>query len=244
MRTPRLFVECTLGPGRRLALPPEAARHAARVLRLAPGAAVRLFDGTGGEYPARIVAVARERVEVELGALDARECESPLAVTLAQGISRGERMDYTVQKAVELGVGRIVPIAAERSTVRLDAERAAKRVEHWRRVAIGACEQCGRNRVPDIEPVQELDAWLARLPATGLRLLLQPEASEPLAALDIAPPVTLLVGPEGGLSGAERESAAAAGFTAARLGPRVLRTETAALVALTLLQTRAGDLAS
>jgi 16S rRNA (uracil1498-N3)-methyltransferase len=168
--------------------------------------------------------------------------ESPLTVTLAQGISSGERMDYTIQKAVELGVCEIQPIACERSVVRLAPERAAKRVAHWQAIAAAACEQCGRNVVPPVLPVVPLARWLATLPSDALRITLSPDGATTLRALsDVPARILLLVGPEGGLSPAERQDAQNAAFTAARLGPRVLRTETAAITALAAMQTLWGD---
>jgi 16S rRNA (uracil1498-N3)-methyltransferase len=227
------------------ALAREQAHHVARVLRLAAGDPVTLFDGRGVEYSAVIAHVAKSRVTLSVGEPQQVSRESPLAVTLAQAMSSGERMDYTVQKAVELGIAQIRPLATERSVVRLDAERAIKRVEHWQAVVIAACEQCGRNSVPQVLPVMEFTGWLAdatREEATGIRLLLSPSAA--VALHELSRPsgaVTLLAGPEGGLSPQEQRTAQAAGFTAVRLGPRVLRTETAALAALAAMQALWGD---
>lgn len=243
MRIPRLHIENPLAEGQRLQLPPESARHAVQVLRLQAGAAVRLFDGRGGEYAATVLGAGRRGLELEVGAHAPRECESALEICLLQGISRGERMDYTIQKAVELGVSTIWPLACERSTVRLQGDRAHRRLQHWQRVAIAACEQCGRNRIPAIEAVRSLPEALGALSPGGMKLTLAPDAPDALAGLQPAGPVRLLVGPEGGLSPSERQCAARAGFRPAALGPRVLRTETAALVALAVLQARGGDLA-
>jgi 16S rRNA (uracil1498-N3)-methyltransferase len=240
---PRFYVApefVSLAPGARLALPESAAHHAVRVLRLGAGDTVTLFDGTGGEYAAAITTAART-VEVKLGQLDPVERESPYTVELAQGISSGDKMDFTVQKAVELGAIAISPVIAERSVVKLSGERADKRVAHWQQVAIAACEQCGRNRVPLVNPIETLDRFLARClearlaaPDNGATsLLLSPRATRPLRALsrpDRA--LQLLVGPEGGFSEGEELAARAAGFEAVSLGRRVLRTETAALGAL------------
>jgi 16S rRNA (uracil1498-N3)-methyltransferase len=224
-------------------LSPEASHHLLHVLRLASGDAVVIFDGNGHEFDATIQRVSKSGMRVKLGPARAIDRESPLEVTLAQGISSGDRMDYTIQKAVELGVHAIQPLTTERSVVRLDAARAAKRIAHWRSVVIAACEQCGRNRVPEIAPVSALPAWLGSLSAGSLRLTLSPKASVRLATLDRGDtaPIILLVGPEGGLAPREEDAAAIAGFTAVRLGPRVLRTETAAVAALAALQTLWGD---
>lgn len=240
----RLYVTGELTPGRECALPPAQAHHATRVLRLKAGDAVTLFNGDGAEFGAIVARVAGNAVTVRVG--DARGCvrESPLEIMLGQALSSGERMDYTVQKAVELGVAAIHPLAAARSVVRLAGARAEKRVAHWQAVAIAACEQCGRNRVPPVAPVAELAAWLAR-PAGGegaLRLLLSPAGGARLRELPRpAAAVVLLAGPEGGFTPGEEAVARACGFTAVRLGPRVLRTETAAVAALAALQALWGD---
>lgn len=245
MNLPRFFCPLALSAGVSVDLPESAARHAARVLRLRSGDDLTLFDGRGGEYAARIAQVERERVRVDVLTWDARECESPLALTLVQALQAGEKMDLTVQKAVELGVGRIVPVLARRSVVRLDGARAARRVEHWRGVAASACEQCGRNRVPDVAELQGLERWLAQpAPAGALRLMLAPGAGHTLATLAPPPPgspIELLIGSEGGLAPEEMHAAAQAGFVAVGLGPRVLRTETAGLAALAAIHARWGD---
>lgn len=223
-------------------LPPEAAHHAAKVLRLKDGDHIVLFDGRGGEYPAVITGMAKQSVSVEISPKLERECESSLKVTLAQGISGGDKMDFTLQKAVELGVAHIQPIACERSVVKLSGDRAEKRLRHWRQVVISACEQCGRNRVPEVAPILSLHDWLGTLNGEELRLTLAPGA--PGGLKDLGPPavpVTLLIGPEGGLAPGEMTAAASQGFTSVRLGPRVLRTETAALAALAAMQALWGD---
>jgi 16S rRNA (uracil1498-N3)-methyltransferase len=224
-------------------LPPEASHHLLHVLRLASGDVVVIFDGNGHEYDATIHRVSKSGISVKLGSARSIDRESPLQVTLAQGISSGDRMDYTIQKAVELGVYAIQPLTTERSVVRLDATRAVKRIAHWRSVAVAACEQCGRNRVPEIAPVSALAGWLGTLSPGPLRLTLSPNASSKLATLDRnnSARIILLVGPEGGLAPREEADALTAGFTAVRLGPRVLRTETAAVAALAALQTLWGD---
>jgi len=241
VRVPRVHLAQPLAPGVEVALDAAAARHLTRVLRLRPGGALALFNGDGCEYRARLLDAARVRVE----SADRPRTESPLKITLAQGIARGTRMDYIVQKAVELGVHALAPLATERSVVRLDATRGAARLAHWRAVAVSACEQSGRVRVPEIGAPQTLAQWLDTAPA-GLRWLLDPQAAEGPAAGE-APAgdgVVLLIGPEGGLSPAEIECARGAGFRGIRLGPRVLRTETATVAALTTLQLQWGDLAT
>lgn len=221
----------------------DAAHYLTRVLRVQPGDAVTLFDGRGGEYPATVAAVAKHAVQLNVADRVAVDRESPLAVQVAQGISSGERMDYTVQKAVELGVRRIQPLATERSVVHLDRERAAKRVAHWQSIAVAACAQCGRNEVPEIAPVMSYAGWLGSLDRdAALRLLLSPRAARRLHDLARPPQgVWLLCGPEGGLAPAEQRDAEHAGFSGVRLGPRVLRTETAALAALAAMQALWGD---
>lgn len=200
-----------------------------------------IFNGEGGEYTAHIVQIEKRRVVVSLGEFLPTDVESPLRITLAQGISRGERMDYTLQKAVELGITTIVPLVTEHCVVELKGERQEKRLEHWRGIITGACEQCGRNKLPELLPVMTLAAWLAR-PGEGARLLLDHRAAGGINSLAAASSFTLLVGPEGGLSPHEQQQALLSGYQGVRLGPRVLRTETAALVALAALQTRFGDL--
>lgn len=243
MDSPRFFCAIPLSPGAHFLLPPGPARHAARALRLGPGDRLTLFDGRGGEYAASIERVDRDEVAVRVGAFRPREAESPLALTLVQALQAGDKMDLTVQKAVELGVVRIVPVIARRSVVRLAGERAARRVAHWRGVAESACEQCGRNRVPQIDEIVPLADWLGALPAAAgdCRLMLAPGAARTLALLPPPPAATLLVGAEGGLDPVECAAARAAGFDAVRLGPRVLRTETAGMAALAAMQALWGD---
>jgi len=228
----------------RCPLPPGQAHHVARVLRLKAGDTLTLFDGRGGEYEAVIARVSERGVTLDIGERRTVDRESPLAITLGQGISSGERMDYTVQKAVELGVAMIQPLETSRSIVRFDRARARKREAHWQSIAIAACEQCGRNRVPEVAPVTSLRDWLGQGGAAGaeLSVLLSPDAPVPLAGLP-APrrSACLLAGPEGGLTPEEEQDALRCGFTAARLGPRILRTETAALAALAAMQTLWGD---
>jgi 16S rRNA (uracil1498-N3)-methyltransferase len=241
MSSPRFYLGQTLAPGARFSLPPGPARHAARALRLAAGDTLTLFNGRGGEYAARIDRINKDEVAVSVTGFSAIERESGLSVMLAQGISGGERMDYTLQKAVELGVSGIQPIAARRSVVKLAAERADKRVAHWQGVVASACEQCGRNRVPRVEPPLSLAVWLGGRPV-GRLLFLSPRAASSLAALARPEgPQILVAGPEGGFEPDEIAALESASATPVRLGPRVLRTETAALAALAAMQTLWGD---
>jgi 16S rRNA (uracil1498-N3)-methyltransferase len=244
MRLIRVHVEDALAAGARIALRGTAATHVRRVLRLESGDAVTLFNGDGSDYPARIGALHRNAVEVEITGRAPARAESPLAVTLVQGIARTERMDLVVQKATELGVTAIVPVATVRSVVKLDADSRARKSAHWRGIAIAACEQCGRAVVPRLREPMTLESWLAAPTAAGTRrLLLSADAEHSLIdAAKGANQVELLVGPEGGLAEDERKAAERAGYCAGRLGPRILRSETAALAALAVLQAAAGDL--
>lgn len=239
----RVHVPKALAPGALVALPSAVSHHLTRVLRQAIGDDIVIFN-EGCEFSAVITRIDGHGVTVKLGSGAAVDRETPLACTLAQAISSGERMDLTLQKAVELGVARVRPLYSERSVVRLDAERAAKRVAHWRQVVISSCEQCGRNIIPELAAPMPIVEWLGALPpveAGELRVLLSPHAHARFA--DLPPPraVTLLAGPEGGFTSVESELALMRGFSALRLGPRVLRTETAALAALASLQTLWGD---
>lgn len=240
MNSPRFYCREALAPGAHVELPEPVARHV-RVLRLPPAAPIVLFDGRGGEYAATLERIERDRVVAAIGAWEDVERESALAVTLVQALQTGDKMDYTIQKAVELGVHTVVPVESRRSVLRLAGDRAGKRVAHWQGVAAAACEQCGRNRVPVVAPLEKLDHWLARPAGDALRLMLAPGADTTLAALPPAREVHLLVGAEGGLDPQEVIAARQAGFQAVRLGPRVLRTETAGLAALAALQTLWGD---
>ena len=246
MREVRVHLDLPLASGRRIALPPQAAQHVTRVLRLRSGAALTVFDGRGGEYAATLELAGRGAATVEIGEHRVIERESPLRITLLQGLARGERMDWVVQKATELGVQRIVPVATARSVVQLDAERGSKRTDHWLAVAAAACEQCGRNTLPEIAAPLALEAALREAAATGLRLALHPDSGESLRnVLEVdpaRPEVALLIGPEGGLDEAEIALTMQAGFRVVHLGPRVLRTETAGVAALAALQCLAGDL--
>ena len=241
MNQPRFYCREALSPGAHIELPEPVARHAVRVLRLPPGAEIALFDGRGGEYSARIERIEKDRVMVSLGAWLDRECESSLDLTLIQAVQAGDKMDYTIQKAVELGVSRIVPVDSRRSVIRLSGDRAAKRVAHWQGVAAAACEQCGRNQVPYVASLERLEHWLARPAHGALRLMLSPVADVTLSVLPPAEKVELLIGAEGGLDPQEILAATQAGFQGVRLGPRVLRTETAGLAAVAALQALWGD---
>lgn len=240
--TSRFFCPQPLAPNSRAELPAAAAHHALRVLRLSVGDDVTLFNGEGGEYPGRIAEAGRV-VRVQLGDWHAVERESPLDMTLAQALPSGDKMDFVVQKAVELGVARIQPLLAARSVVRLSGERAARRVEHLRQVAISACEQCGRNRLPEIAPILDLRQWLGQLAQDNeiWRMLLSPQGGRRPREL-AGRRFLLLVGPEGGLDKEEAAAARLAGFADLSLGPRILRTETAGPAALAALGALHGDL--
>lgn len=241
---PRFYCPLHLATSRSVCLPPEAAHHALRVLRVRVGDELVLFDGQGGEYPGRVTEAGRV-LRVELDDWLDVERDAPLALTLAQALPAGDKMDWVVQKAVELGAAAIQPLQAKRSVVRLagDRERAEKRTTHWQQVAVSACEQCGRNRLPKIGTLLDLPHYLAQpagenetrlllAPQHGARL---PELPRPLGA------VTLLIGPEGGFDEAEEKAALSVGFQAVTLGPRVLRTETAGLAAMAAIMALWGD---
>lgn len=240
MRVPRIYTGQDLTGQRELTLDPGPSAHLARVLRMGPGQPVCLFDGRGGEYEATITYADKRAVSVELTAHHPRELESPLAIELAIGVSRGGRMDWVLQKATELGVQRIVPLVTERTEVRLRGERAAKKLAHWHQVTISACEQCGRNSLPEVLPLCSWRDWLRECDAPR-RFVLHHRAA-PSGNATAPTRIALAVGPEGGLSDSEIEEALAAGFEALTLGPRVLRTETAPLAALAILQARWGDM--
>jgi len=244
MRLIRVHVDDALAAGARIALRGTAANHVRRVLRFEIGDAVTLFNGDGSDYPARIGAMNRDTVEVEVTGRASARAESPLAVTLVQGIARTERMDLVVQKATELGVAAIVPVATARSVVKLDGDNRARKMAHWRGIAIAACEQCGRAVVPRLGEPMTLESWLAAPATVGTRrLLLSADAEHSLVdTAKGASQVELLIGPEGGLADDERQAAERAGYRAGRLGPRILRSETAALAALAVLQSTGGDL--
>ncbi|MEC5398228.1 16S rRNA (uracil(1498)-N(3))-methyltransferase [Uliginosibacterium sp. H1] len=243
--TARFHCPVAISVGVEMPLPEEAAHHAARVLRLAEGDAVVLFDGEGGEYAARLVRVGRE-VWVRVESHAAADRESPLTVSLVQGLAVADKMDWIVQKATELGVAAVHPVAASRSVMKLTGDRADKRVAHWQGVAVAACEQSGRNRVPVVSPVRSLAQWLADWRAgagkAGQCWVLDPQGAIPLARMaPPAGPVALLIGPEGGWTEQELVAIRGAGAQAVTLGPRILRTETAGLAALAAMQGLWGD---
>ena len=244
MRLTRVHVPGPLSAGGRQTIEGDAANHIARVLRLEPGDPLTVFDGRGGEYSARIDAVRKGAVVIEVLQRSASERESPLSLTLAQGVSRGERMDWVVQKVTEIGVTRIIPVTTERTVVKLDAKQSERKLLHWQGIAVAACEQSGRTRIPAITPPIALQDFLSRSnEERATRVLLSPSGT--LRVNDLSAPdraILVLIGPEGGLAEAEHRRALDAGFLAVRLGPRVLRTETAAVAALTLLQHQFGDL--
>ena len=242
MRVVRHFVDLPLLTAAEIELPEAAVAHLVRVLRLGAGDRVVVFNGDGHDYEAELVEVGKRGARARVLSRRAVDSESPLAITLAQGIARGEKMDLILQKASELGVARVAPVVTERTEVRLDAERADKRVAHWRGVLASACEQSGRARLPELLPPQALGNFLAT-EGSARRLVLDPAAGSTLAQLQLAPgeSLCLLVGPEGGLSERDLAAARAAGFGGLRLGPRILRTETAALAAIAGLNALYGD---
>jgi len=240
MPLPRIHCDQRLGPGAQFALAPEAAQHVGKALRLKAGDAIAVFDGRGGEYDATIQRIEKDRVEVKVGGWRDVDLESRVRVGLVHGLPEADKMDWVIQKAVELGVAWIQPLVCERSVVRLSGERAARREAHWRRVAVAACEQSGRNRIPEVRPTLGFQSWIAATAATP-RWMLEP-SGVPIAAKP-APTEAfeLLVGPEGGLSDRERELALSQGCEPVSLGPRTLRTETAPIAALAAIHALWGD---
>ncbi len=242
MRIPRFYCPQLRQDQQVLDLPDTVHRHAVQVLRLRPGSVIRLFDGKGLEFQAELTQVEKRHSQVQLMTAIENQSESPLNITLLQGVSRGERMDFAIQKAVELGVSTIVPVVTERCNVQLKQDRAQKRLDHWQGVLISACEQSGRACLPELAAVTTLDAALAGS-TDELKLVLNPRATQSFNDLPQPQTLSLLIGPEGGLSEAELDLAAQHGFTALQFGPRILRTETAAVAALAVVQTLWGDLA-
>ena len=240
MPFPRIHCDVRLGPGAQLTLAPEAAQHVAKALRLKAGDAIVVFDGGGGEYEALIQRIDKDRVDVKVGAWRDVEAEAAIPVGLVQGLPEADKMDWIIQKSVELGVAWIQPVICDRSVVRLSAERAAKREAHWRRVAVAACEQSGRNRIPEVRPTLGFMSWIA-VPTQVRRWMLTPGAPALAAKLRPDGPIELLIGPEGGLSERERDLALSQGCSPLSLGPRVLRTETAPLAALAAINALWGD---
>ncbi|MCA0297600.1 MAG: 16S rRNA (uracil(1498)-N(3))-methyltransferase [Proteobacteria bacterium] len=243
MRLTRCYVALPLQAGTRVVLPELVANHLARVLRLREGDACVLFNGDGQDHDGRIASIGKREVVVELQASRAVDNESPLHVTLLQGIARGEKMDLILQKATELGVAAVVPVMAERTEVKLDAERTEKRMAHWRSVIASACEQSGRARLPTLSAPAALAEAARIVQADATKLTLDPTGDVSLATLQIVGgAVVVAIGPEGGWSPRDRDTLSATGFTGLRLGPRILRTETAGLAAIAALQSRFGDL--
>jgi len=243
MRLTRIHLAAALATSSELLLPKNAANHVVRVLRLREGAPLLVFDGKGHEYRAELISVDGGKATIRIGEQLSVSSESPLRITLIQGVSRGERMDWTLQKATELGVTSIAPVLTARSVVRLDDKQTEKKLEHWQAVVIGACEQSGRCVVPEVQTPMTLRNYLSKHTKEGMRFVLSPTAPASLAGLtSLSSKVELLIGPEGGLDDDEVTLAEQAGFTPVRLGPRVLRTETASVVALSVLQALWGDL--
>ncbi|MEM7276810.1 MAG: 16S rRNA (uracil(1498)-N(3))-methyltransferase [Pseudomonadota bacterium] len=240
MRQHRLYVDSPPVVGTELLVGPESARYLGKALRMRIGESLQIFDGSGGFYLAEILSIERRSARLRVTSFHDEDVESPIQLTLLQAVSRGERMDFVIQKATELGVTQIQPVLSEFGGVRLDAQRSASRLAHWTGIARNACQQCGRNRVPDIAEPQGFGMALKNLPAVDLALLLDPGARA--HNIDVAPRhVALAIGPEGGFSEAEINLAREHGFKALRLGPRILRTETAALAAISVLQAKFGD---
>jgi len=242
MRLTRVYVDQDLAPGCIVELPPETASHLAKVLRARTGDQIILFRGDGREYLGAVESVRGARVTASVGNGSFVDRESPLGVTLVQCVPRGDRMDFIVQKATELGVTRIVPVLSQRSVVRLDPAQAESKAAHWRAVALNACEQCGRNRLPTVDAPIALVNYLGDSAGAALRWVLEPETLPQGAVPAIAGGVEVAIGPEGGFAAEELDAFRIAGFLRLGLGPRILRTETAAIAALTWLQTRFGDM--
>lgn len=243
MRVPRIYQQGALIVGQTCLLQDDAANHVGRVLRMQANQALELFNGDGQNYQAHLVEVGKKSVSALITAVKANPVESPLRIHLGQGISRGDRMDFAIQKAVELGVSEITPLFTERCGVKLDAERAEKKREQWQKIVISACEQSGRSKVPTVNPLLSLDKWLSQ-DTKELKLTLDPWANDTIKTLTATHAVRLVIGPEGGFSDKEVQQTQLAGFIAVQLGPRVLRTETAALTAIAALQLQLGDLAT
>jgi len=242
MRLTRVYVDRELVPGSIVELPPATATHLAKVLRARSGDQVILFSGDGREYQGAVETVRGMRVTAAVGRGTEVGRESPLAVTLVQCVPRGDRMDFIVQKATELGVARIIPVLSQRSVVRLDGAQAESKAVHWRAVALNACEQCGRNRLPAVAAPLALLDYLGGSTSTAPRLVLEPEPGTRGATPVIDTEVEIAIGPEGGFGPEELDAFRIAGFKRLALGPRILRTETAAIAAVTWLQTRFGDM--
>ncbi len=242
MRVSRFYCASLVPANTPMQLPDEVFRHAVQVLRMKPGALLNLFDGQGLEYQAQLEQVDKRQATVSLKQQIHTDNESQLDILLMQGISRGERMDYAIQKAVELGVKRIMPVVTERCNVQLSGDRAEKRINHWQGVIISACEQSGRSYLPELLPITSIDAALENV-NDACKLVLDPEAIKSFSSVKKADQIALLIGPEGGLSETEVQRANDVGFTGITLGPRILRTETASAAALAMVQAGWGDIA-
>ena len=242
MRLTRSFIDQPLAAGITVVLPEDTCAHLVRVLRLQAGDACVLFNGDGSDYDARLLAIGKREARAEVLTARQLDNESPLAISLIQAVSSGERMDFTLQKSVEMGVTEIFPVTSARSIVKLSGERAEKRQERWQEIVIAACEQCGRNRIPTVHPLLPLSQRLQQLPQSDVRLLMGLHHPTSLKAIQPAPQrITLMIGPEGGWSPEEEAAAFQTGFQSILLGKRVLRTETAALAAIAAMQTLWGD---
>ena len=238
---PRFYLADALQPGQNISLPENVIRHL-HVLRVREGEEITLFNGNGHSYPTRLLSLAKRQAVAEVLSEQAADNESPLAISLIQAVSSGERMDFTLQKSVEMGVTEIFPVSSARSIVKLSGERAEKRQERWQEIVIAACEQCGRNRIPTVHPLLPLPQRLQQLPQSDVRLLMGLHHPKSLKAIQPAPQrITLMIGPEGGWSPEEEAAAFQTGFQSILLGKRVLRTETAALAAIAAMQTLWGD---
>jgi 16S rRNA (uracil1498-N3)-methyltransferase len=240
---PRVYVDLDLHEGAIVELPDAVHRHLVVVLRRIRGDTVTLFNGRGGEYTAALETLAKKTATARVSRFHDVTRESKLHVTLGQAVSKGDRMDYSLQKAIELGVAEVQPLVTERVVVNLSQERWERKREHWQGIVTAACEQSGRTRVPQVAPVLDLRDWLNHTPPDAMKLVLSPEGA-PARLKHQGQPIVLLVGPEGGLTDQELRLSDLAGFAALPLGPRTLRTETAGVTALSVLQARWGDLGS
>lgn len=241
MRVPRIYQNVPLSAGPPISLDEESSKRLSQVLRLEKGHKLILFNGDGNEYPAHIVEIKRHHMQVQIETCLEKSMESSLKLHLGQVIAKGERMDYAIQKATELGISEITPLFSTRCEVHLKNNRQEKKLEHWQKVIINSCEQCGRNQLPQLNPAIELHPWLENL-KTQTKLLLDHRSEASLKEVKLSSEIALLVGPEGGLTFEEKNYALHHGFQAVQLGPRVFRSETAGLVAISVLQWLSGDL--
>lgn len=243
MSSIRIYQPITLNPGETITVLDESLHYLKSVLRVKINDTLIIFNGQGGEYSGTITEINKKSIHVLIKEFQPKDTESPLELYLAQGISRGEKMDFTIQKAVELGVKKIIPLFTERTTLKLDQERREKRFSHWYSIIVHACQQSHRNRIPELLPLMEYEQGLDAIPADA-KLLLHPDSSSPLKKIPLRPNqrILLLIGPEGGLSNKEVDIAIEKGFKPVAFGPRILRTETASVAAITALQCLMGDL--